>query len=54
MLEKLKSLRPGGKNSGSSTEHVVALDIGTENVKALIGRIKGDNIEIIGIVTIDP
>lgn len=49
MLEKLKSLRAGAKKSGSSQEHVVALDIGTENVKALIGRIKGDTIEIIGM-----
>lgn len=30
-------------------QHVVALDIGTEFVKALIGRVKGDTIEIIGV-----
>lgn len=30
-------------------QHVVALDIGTEFVKALIGRVKGDSIEIIGV-----
>ncbi|HEX9153772.1 MAG TPA: cell division FtsA domain-containing protein [Candidatus Saccharimonadales bacterium] len=30
-------------------QHVVALDIGTEFVKALIGRVKDDNIEIIGV-----
>jgi cell division protein FtsA len=30
-------------------QYVVALDVGTEFVKALIGRIKDDNIEIIGV-----
>jgi cell division protein FtsA len=49
MLDKLKSLRAKGKKSGSGAEYVVALDIGTENVKALIGRIKGDTIEIVGM-----
>lgn len=49
MLDKLKSLRGGGKAGKNTTEHIVALDIGTENVKALIGRIKGDVIEIIGV-----
>ena len=47
MLDKIKSLR-GNKKGKPTAEHVVALDIGTENVKALIGRIKGDTIEIIG------
>ncbi len=49
MLDKLKSLRGSGKKGKNTAEHIVALDIGTENVKALIGRIKGDNIEIIGV-----
>lgn len=30
-------------------EYILALDIGTENVKALVGRIIGDEIEIIGV-----
>lgn len=29
--------------------HIIGLDIGTENVKALIGRVKGDGIEIVGV-----
>jgi cell division protein FtsA len=33
----------------SSERYIVALDIGTENVKALIGRINDSNIDIIGI-----
>jgi cell division protein FtsA len=49
MLDKLKSLRGKDKKTGGSLEHVVALDIGTENVKALIGHIKGETIEIIGV-----
>src|SRR5690606_24504901 len=33
----------------SSDEYVVALDIGTEFVKALIARVKGEDLEIIGV-----
>ncbi|HUC89619.1 MAG TPA: cell division FtsA domain-containing protein [Patescibacteria group bacterium] len=37
------------KDSGSSDEqYIVALDIGTEFVKALIGKVVGDGLEIIG------
>lgn len=53
MLDKLKgltgtvnALRP--KSGKSQDEYVVALDIGTENVKALIGRVTGDGLEIVG------
>jgi cell division protein FtsA len=35
------------KSSGE--QYVVGLDIGTENVKALIAKVKGDQIEIIGV-----
>jgi cell division protein FtsA len=49
MLNKLKSLKSGNKSGKAAAEHIVALDIGTENVKALIGRINGDEIEIIGV-----
>lgn len=31
------------------TNHIVALDIGTEFVKALVGRIDGENIKVIGV-----
>lgn len=33
----------------TSDEYVVALDIGTEFVKALIAKVKGDDLEIIGV-----
>lgn len=33
----------------TSTQHLVALDIGTEYVKALIGKVVGDHVEIIGV-----
>lgn len=49
MFNKIKGLKPGAKAGKTTTEHIVALDIGTENVKALIGRIKGDTIEIVGV-----
>src|SRR5690606_1224131 len=31
------------------SRHIVALDVGTEFVKALVGRIDGENIKIIGV-----
>lgn len=53
MLDKLKGLTSGAvsavkSNSKSQDQYVVALDIGTENVKALIGRVQGDRLEIVG------
>jgi cell division protein FtsA len=53
MLQKLNSLKrlkdklPSSKSSGD--EYVVGLDIGTENVKALIARVTGDELEIVGV-----
>ncbi len=47
MLEKLKRLNTTPKKSGE--QYVVGLDIGTEYVKALIGVLKEDKIEIIGV-----
>jgi len=35
--------------AGEETQYVVGLDIGTEFVKALIGRVKDDTLEIIGV-----
>lgn len=35
--------------AAEEAQHLVALDIGTEFVKALIGRVNGDNVEIIGV-----
>jgi cell division protein FtsA len=53
MLEKLKGLtvpmvRRKDKAS-SDDQYLVGLDIGTEFVKVLIGKIVGDNIEIVGV-----
>lgn len=66
MLDKLKGLREVAKNAqaqakthlnaakaseaGNAPKHLVALDVGTEYVKALIGRVGEDgHIEIIGM-----
>ncbi len=62
MLDKAKSLRHNlkdkiPKNPSSITRHanhptgeyLVALDVGTEFVKALIGKVSGDEVEIIGV-----
>lgn len=53
MLDKLKGIsgsalkRKLQKNAGE--QYIVGLDIGTENVKALVGQVKGDSLEIIGV-----
>ena len=53
MLNRLKQIkqtvtaRSGAKNT--SEQHLVALDIGTEFVKALIGRVTDKGIEIVGV-----
>lgn len=57
MLDKLKDLREAAKthiqaakpSEDSSTQYLVGLDIGTEYVKALIGRVVDGEIEIIGM-----
>jgi cell division protein FtsA len=54
MLDKLKGLQAairskGAKSSEPEEQHLVALDIGTEYVKALIGRVGEDGIDIIGV-----
>lgn len=56
MLESLKNVKDKiqlpkaeGKKGQPVEKYLVALDIGTENVKALIGRIVGDEVEIIGV-----
>lgn len=45
VADKISSLK---SKSGAQDQYVVALDIGTENVKALIGRVQGDKLEIVG------
>ncbi len=47
MLGKLKQFSKPAKEGNDQL--IVALDIGTEFVKALIGRVNGDEIEIIGV-----
>lgn len=54
MLSKLKELQTKVTNKVKKSEdpkeqHIVALDIGTEYVKALIGRVTEDGIDIIGV-----
>ena len=47
ILDKIKEKLPSKNDAGD--ELIVGLDIGTEFVKALIARVEGDNIEIIGV-----
>lgn len=51
MLGKLKQLKNAKKNAKSNTERLlVGLDIGTENIKALVARIDDDNqLAILGV-----
>ncbi len=53
MLKKLDKLKALAKKLPTSKkneeEYIVGLDIGTENVKALIARVVGDELEIIGV-----
>jgi cell division protein FtsA len=53
MLDKIKTLKSSVASRTSrprnDDQYLVALDIGTEYVKALIGRIDGDKIEIVGV-----
>src|SRR5437868_12505748 len=56
MLDKIKSLKDRvpavtkpGKKGTPVGQYLVALDVGTEFVKALVGRVTGDEVEIIGV-----
>ena len=53
MLDKIKTLKTtvAARKSRpkNDDQYLVALDIGTEYVKALIGKIDGDKIEIVGV-----
>ena len=55
-LKNIKNVLPSLQNKADSVkkgqpkgEFIVALDIGTEYVKALVGRVKGGDVEIIGV-----
>lgn len=47
LLNKIKNALPS--REAAADQHIVALDIGTEFVKALIARLEGDSLEIIGV-----
>jgi cell division protein FtsA len=56
MLEKFSTIKntvmeklPSRPARGASERYLVALDIGTENVKALIGKVNGQSIDIVGV-----
>src|SRR5580692_7054363 len=56
MLDKAKALKgkfpkvsDAAKRARPTGEYLVALDIGTEFVKALVGRVVGNGIEVIGV-----
>lgn len=53
MLEKLKgqaqALKARKNKKSAASEYLVGLDIGTEFVKALIAKVNGDQLEIIGV-----
>ena len=47
LRNKLNNLK--GESDDQHDDYIVALDIGTENVKALLARVSGDDIEILGV-----
>jgi cell division protein FtsA len=47
MLDKIKKFR--GPKSTNNEQYIVGLDIGTEFVKALIGKVTPDGLEIVGV-----
>jgi len=49
MLDKLKNVTSRLPISKKSDQLIVGLDIGTEFVKALIARVNGDELEVIGV-----
>jgi cell division protein FtsA len=46
---KLPAVRGNGSHAGKVGQYLVALDIGTEFVKALVARVVGDELEVIGM-----
>lgn len=53
MLGKLKGLKPssvpGKKGKSPNEQYIVALDIGTEFVKALLAKVDDDGLDIVGV-----
>ena len=48
-FKKFSGKLPGFSNKAGGPRYIVALDIGTEFVKALVGEVKGETVEIIGV-----
>lgn len=49
LREKLPAVKGSGRSGSRVGQYIVALDIGTEFVKALIARVVGEELEIIGL-----
>jgi cell division protein FtsA len=52
MLDKMKSLKSSildRKGAAGDGQYIVGLDIGTENVKALVAELKDDRLEVLGV-----
>jgi cell division protein FtsA len=47
--DKIPQTKTADKERAPSGEYMVALDIGTEYIKALVGRVIGNEVEIIGV-----
>ena len=47
VLDKIRALRK--KVDTQADDYIVALDIGTEYIKALIANVQGEDIEIVGV-----
>ena len=47
VLDKIRALRK--KVDTQVDDYIVALDIGTEYIKALIANVQGEDIEIVGV-----
>ena len=47
--DKIPNTKTALRERTTTTEYMVALDIGTEYVKALVGRVVGNEVEIIGV-----
>jgi len=49
VTDKIPKTKTASKDRTPAGEYMVALDIGTEYVKALVGRVVGNEVEIIGV-----
>jgi cell division protein FtsA len=49
LKQRTASVKEAVADRSPAGEYIVALDIGTENVKALVGRVIGNEVEVIGV-----